>query len=284
MGTEKRERQKAARAARLEEERKAAARQRQIRTVRNVVLMGVGIIVLLFVLGKLTGCSSNDAGVQTRSPSTTTGAPTKASATAAKLDYGSGACPTVSGAKRTIRFTDAPKRCIDPTKTYIATIDTTLGTLTARFDTKRTPITTNNFVALARYGFYDGTDLFRTEANTGIIQGGSPTTQGNRDPGPGYTIPDEGGTFTAKDYAAGALAMARGPAPDSAGGQFFLLANDGAKYLGDPSQPGGGTYVVFGSVIKGSDVLQRIAALDSGDGAGTPTTTPKIKTVTISES
>ena len=281
MGTEKRERQKAARAARLEEERKAAARQRQIRTVRNVVLMGVGIILLLFVLGKLTGCSSSAAGVQTGSPSTT-GAPTAAAA--AKLDYGTGACPALSGAKRTIRFTEAPKRCIDPAKTYTATVDTTLGVVTVSLDTKRTPITTNNFVVLARYGFYDGTDLFRTEAKTGIIQGGSPATQTDQDPGPGYTIPDEGGIFTAKDYAAGTLAMARTGAPDSAGGQFFLLANDGAKYLADPAQAGSGagTYVAFGSVAKGSDVLQRIAALDRGDGV--PTTTPKIKTVTISES
>jgi cyclophilin family peptidyl-prolyl cis-trans isomerase len=277
MGTEKRERQKAARVARLEAERKAAARQSQIRLVRNVLLMGVGIIVLLFLLGWLTGCSSSssDGTTTTTTPSKTKGA---------ALSYGSGACPAATGAKRTIRFTSAPKLCIDPTKTYTATFDTTLGTAKVSLNTKRTPLTTNNFVVLARYGFFDNTSLFRTERTTGIIQGGSPATQSKQDPGPGYTIPDEGGAFAANDYSAGTLAMARTPAPNSGGGQFFLLASNGARYLGDPSQPGAGTYVVFGKATTGLDVLQRLAALDSGDGQGTPTTTPKIKTVTITES
>jgi peptidyl-prolyl cis-trans isomerase B (cyclophilin B) len=284
MGTEKRERQKAARAARLEAERKAAARQRQIRSVRNIVLVGVGIIVLLLVLGKLTGCSSTSS--DGTAAATTTTEPSSSKNAAGAVSYGDGACPAATGAKRTIRFAAAPKRCIDSSKTYTATIDTTLGTATVRLDTKRTPLTTNNFVVLARYGFYDDTALFRTESNTGIIQGGSPATENNLDPGPGYTIPDEGGIYTAKDYSAGTLAMARTEAPNSGGGQFFLLASNGAKYLADPAQAGSGagTYVAFGTTTKGLDVLQRIAALDSGDGHGTPTTTPKIKTVSITES
>ena len=54
-----------------------------------------------------------------------------------------------------------------------------------------TPLTVNNFVTLARWGYYDDTLLFRTDPSIDIIQGGSPHTNDNRDPGPGYTIPDE---------------------------------------------------------------------------------------------
>lgn len=270
MGTEKRERQKAAKAARLESERKAAARQKRIRSVRNWLLLAIGIVVLLLVLGTMTGCSSEDA----------------TATTADGLSYGSGACPPAEGADRTIQFDDAPMRCIDTDKTYTAEVRTTLGNVTLRLDTERTPLTTNNFVVLARYGYFDGTDLFRTEADSGIIQGGAAATQSNRDPGPGYTIPDEGGPFTARDYSTGAIAMARTGAPDSASSQFFLLASDGARYLADPVQagPGAGTYVAFGTTTEGADVLQRLSALDSGDGAGTPTKTPKIERITITES
>ena len=78
-------------------------------------------------------------------------------------------------AEPVIDFTDAPKLCIDPSRTYTATFTTNLGEFEVELDTDRTPLTTNNFVALSRFGYYDGTTLFRTEARTGIIQGGSPT-------------------------------------------------------------------------------------------------------------
>ena len=127
------------------------------------------------------------------------------------------------------------------------------------------------------------TDLFRTEAASGIIQGGSPHTQSNTDPGPGYTIPDEALPFSADDYAPGTLAMARTAAPDSGSAQFFLLANEGGRYLGDPESLGSsaGTYVVFGRTTEGLDVLQAIAELD--DGTGVPSSSISIESVTITE-
>ena len=155
--------------------------------------------------------------------------------------------------------------------------------MVVELDTEATPITTNNFVNLARFGYFDGTDLFRTEAASGIIQGGSPHTQDNTDPGPGYSIPDEGLPFTSDDYEPGTIAMANA-GPDTAGGQFFFLANEGGSYLGDPAQLGAdaGSYAVFGQVTKGLDVLQEIAALD--DGSGVPSKQVTIEKVTITES
>ena len=83
--------------------------------------------------------------------------------------------------------------------------------------TTRTPGTTNNFIQLAGYDYYNGTKLFRTDTSIGIIQGGAAKTNSASDPGPGYTISDEGGKFT---YQPGQLVMARTSGPNSAGSQF----------------------------------------------------------------
>ena len=211
-------------------------------------------------------------------------------ATPAKGNVGTGACPPTDGsATRTIDFAKAPTGCIDPAKTYSATIDTSEGSFTVALDTKRTPKTVDNFVALARWKYYDGTKIFRTEADTGIAQGGSPHTQGPDDPGPGYTIPDEGGTFTTDDYGPGAVAMARGAEPDSASAQFFMLSGEGGRYLGDKAQLGdtAGTFVVFGKVSEGLDVLKKITDLQGGidqsTGLGVPSRDITIDKVTINE-
>lgn len=275
MGTEKRERQKTNREARLAAEQAAEARRRRLRFIRNAVILTIVIIVVGLVMA---GCSNSSDG-KAGGPATTEAPATPATG------YGTGPCPPAEGAsKPVVTFEAAPKRCIDPAKTYTAVVDTTEGKFSLELDTERTPLTTNNFVTLARYGYYDGTSFFRTEAQSGIIQGGSPHTQSNTDEGPGYTIPDEGLPFTSADYAPGAIAMARTAEPDSASGQFFLLANEGGAYLGDKGQLGSsaGTYAVFGKVTDGLDVLEKIAALDSGSSA--PSKPVSIRKVTIRES
>lgn len=282
MGTEKRERQKANREAKLAAQAAEEAKKKRIRFIRNVVILVAAIIVTGFLLSALSGCSSSDAdGVATGAKSSTTAAP---STSADGLAYGTGECPPADGVtKPVITFDDAPATCIDPDKDYVAEVETSLGTVTVELDTAKTPLTANNFVALSRFGYYDGTSLFRTEARSGIIQGGSPHTQDASDPGPGYTIPDEALPFTSADYAPGALAMARTAAPDSASAQFFFVANEGSAYLGDTAQLGesAGTYVVFGRTTKGLDVLEKIAALD--DGSGAPSQPVTITKVTITE-
>lgn len=268
MGTDKRERQKANRQAKLAAEQAAEAKRRRARLIRNAVLLAVAIIVVGFLLS-LTACGSESS----------------AEDTAGGVSYGTAACPPEKGIDEpVVSFDDAPKRCIDPDKTYTATFTTSEGTATVELDTENTPLTTNNFMVLARWGFYDGTEIFRAEADSGILQGGSPTTQDGADPGPGYTIPDEALPFSADDYGPGTLAMARTSQPDSAGAQFFFLATDGGRYLGDPTKvgPGAGSYVKFGTVTDGLDVLQKIAALDRG--TRTPSKTVTIERVTVTES
>jgi len=295
MGTDKRERKKANRAAKIAEQEAAEAKARRIKAIRNVVLFGVGIVIVAVLLS-LTACGADtdtDDAAGNRPTTTDTTATTTGGSSPAGPDgdetgdpaYGDGECPPVEGVDEpVIDFTIAPQLCIDPARSYMATFATTLGEFTVELDTERTPLTTNNFVVLARFGYFDGTDLFRTEAASGIIQGGSPHTQSNTDPGPGYTIPDEALPFSADDYAPGTLAMARTAAPDSGSAQFFLLANEGGRYLGDPESlgSGAGTYVVFGRTTEGLDVLQAIAELD--DGTGVPSSSVSIDSVTITES
>ncbi len=306
MGTDKRDRQKANKAARLAAEQAAEARQRRLRTVRNVVILVVGIIVV-GVLLNLTSCANGGSdeidlsfGASTTTTSTTaTGDGTTVDGTTADTtvdgttassgvaSYGTTPCPPAEGSPEPqIDFETGFAQCIDPAQTYVATVATTEGPVTVELDTTRTPITTNNFVALARYGYYDGTQFFRTEAQSGIIQGGAPHTQDNSDPGPGpeFSVPDEGLPFSADDYGPGTLAMARTSQPNSASGQFFFLANEGSRYLGEEASlgPDAGSYAVFGKVTEGLDVLEAITALD--DGSSTPSKPVAIETVTITES
>ncbi|MCU1369184.1 MAG: peptidylprolyl isomerase [Ilumatobacteraceae bacterium] len=290
MGTDKRDRQKANKAAKLEAERAAAAKAKRNATIRTVVIAGVLLVAAMLIFGALAGCSSSAGeGGEGGAKATTTaadGAADDSSASDGEASYGTGECAPADGVDEPVlTFDDAPKRCIDPAKTYTATIETTEGTVVVELDTTKTPITTNNFVNLARSGYFDGTDLFRTEAETGIIQGGSPHTQDNLDKGPGYSIPDEGMPFTTEDYKPGVIAMANA-GPGTAGSQFFFVSQEKGSYLGDAAAigPSAGLYAVFGQTTKGLDVLQKISDLESAPGSSTPSKQVTIEKVTITES
>jgi cyclophilin family peptidyl-prolyl cis-trans isomerase len=157
-------------------------------------------------------------------------------------------------------------------------------------DTTTTPGTTNNFVVLSRYHYYDGTKIFRAAAEIGIIQGGSPHNDTNADQGPGYDLPEEGFDYASLpgaeagqptggpySYKAGDLVMARSSKPNGASAQFFFGASDAISNL--DSQ---GVYVKFGASTEGLDVLKAI--LDSaGPGDAAPNPDVTINTVTITE-
>lgn len=291
MGTDKRERKKANRAAKLAAEQAAAARARRLRTIRNVITAGVVLVVAMVLISVLSGCSNDgdDAGnlAATTTSAADDGNPDTepegddAEAPPTEEPDGEVPCPTAPEGVRVIDFDEPPTFELEDGATYLATFETTEGTVVAELDTERTPDTTANFIALAEHCYFHGTDLFRTEVPSGVIQGGSPHTQDNTDPGPGYTIDDEGGRFTAEDYGTGALAMARTAAPNSASGQFFFLASENGRYLGDPNALGdaAGSYVKFGQVTEGLDVLEAIVALD--DGSSTPTRPVTVESVTI---
>ena len=193
-------------------------------------------------------------------------------------DYGTGPCaPTDGAAEPVLDFADAPSLCIDVTASHTAVFDTSQGMVRVMLDAQNTPGTVNNFVNLARFGYYDGTLIHRSDPSIGILQGGSPHTNDASDPGPGYLIWDEGSGFT---YRPGRLAMARTSGPNSADAQFFFTVTDSAALL-----DGQGTFVVFGEVIEGLDVLVDI--LDShlaepgNDFGGAPDPPVIINSITI---
>jgi len=135
----------------------------------------------------------------------------------------------------------------------VAVIKTTEGEMVAEFWPDVAPNTVENFKKLARKGFYDGTAFHRIIKDF-MIQGGDPLT---KDPSaesrwgtgdPGYKIKAE---FNERKHTKGVLSMARSNNPDSAGSQFFIM-------LG-PSPHLDGKYTAFGKLIKGEDVLDKIA-------------------------
>ena len=193
-------------------------------------------------------------------------------------DYGTGPCAPAEGvAEPVLDFADAPVLCIDVTATYTATFDTTRGTVRVALDAQNTPGTVNNFVNLARFGYYDGTLVHRSDPSIGILQAGSPHTNDAGDAGPGYQVRDEGAGFS---YVPGQLAMARTAGPNSADAQFFFTVTDAAALLDAQ-----GASVVFGEVIEGLDVLTDILnshlAEAGNDFGGAPDPAVVINTVTI---
>ncbi|WP_419848510.1 peptidylprolyl isomerase [Candidatus Poriferisocius sp.] len=195
---------------------------------------------------------------------------------------GAGACPPVDGSGPQVLGFDGPQpMCLDASKQYTAVFDTTAGEMRVALDMVNTPITANNFAVLALYHYYDNTLLFRTDPGIGIIQGGAPHTNSPSDPGPGYTIPDEGSGFT---YEPGQLVMARTAAPDSASAQFFFAVNEQTARLNNQ-----GTYVVFGQMDDASlAVAEAILAshVDQPDNplGGGPEPPVFVNSVTIEES
>ena len=193
-------------------------------------------------------------------------------------DYGAGPCAPAEGVTEPVLdFADSPSLCIDLTATHTATFDTSRGTVRVVLDAQNMPGTVNNFVNLARFGYYDGTLIHRSDPRIGILQGGSPHTNDANDPGPGYQVIDEGAGFS---YLPGQLAMARTTGPNSADAQFFFTVTDAAALL-----DGQGTYVVFGEVVEGLDVLvdilnSHLAEADN-DFGGAPDTPVTINSVTI---
>jgi peptidyl-prolyl cis-trans isomerase B (cyclophilin B) len=132
-----------------------------------------------------------------------------------------------------------------------AIIETKFGNIELRFFPEVAPNHVNNFIELAKKGFYDGTTFHRVIPGF-MIQGGDPNSKSfDRSKhgmgGPGYTIKAE---FNEKPHKRGTLSMARAAHPDSAGSQFFICVAD-APFLDRQ-------YTVFGEVVSGMDVADKI--------------------------
>jgi cyclophilin family peptidyl-prolyl cis-trans isomerase len=234
---DKRERQRQNRElAKIERER-LIKRDRRMRTIRGLLFVLVPIIIIFVVFNVL---QSDDSG---------------------------------SDSKSSAKTLPAPKMKIDPAKSYTAAIETSKGTIDVALDPKTAPIATNNFVSLARKGFYNGLCIDRA-AKDFVIQGGSVNC--DQATGPGYTVKGEVPT---DNYPVGSLAAAKSgnDPPGTMGSAFFIVTGpNGASLPND--------YARFGKVTSGQDVADSIEALAPPSGDGQPTEKVTIKKITITES
>lgn len=136
------------------------------------------------------------------------------------------------------------------------------------------PITVENFISLARKGFYDGL-IFHRVISGFMIQGGDP--EGTGMGGPGYEIKGEfasNGVANPLKHTRGVISMARAMDPDSAGSQFFIMHKD-APHLD-------GQYAAFGEVTEGIEVVDEIASVRT-DWRDRPLKEQRIKSITVED-
>ena len=292
MSTPKRERQRQNRMQRIAADEAAA---KKYTTNRRIKRIGIAVLVVgaaVAVIGYLQRDSSEPATTPEPVAADTATDPAEVDPVPdPKSAQPGGGCPADDGSSpRTIDFDGPQRMCIDPEAGYVAVFDTSEGEMRFELTTADTPLTVNNFVTLARWGYYDGTRLFRTDPSIDIIQGGSPHTNSASDPGPGYTIPDEPAFDEDPDtgrltgpyrYQPGQLVMARSAGRDAAGAQFFLTTGPNASLL--DSQ---GVYVVFGQTDEaGLEVARSIIGLHEPGGSlgGAPSRDVTVHSVTIEE-
>lgn len=248
----KRERQRENRERAREERERLMRRQKQMRTLRGLLLVLVPVAVVFVIVWIIRDDGDSDSG----------------SASPAR---GCVEAPAIENQNRNTEQ-QPPPQTIDPAKQYSATITTNCGTIELALDAATAPVATNNFVSLARQGFYNGTTFHRAATNF-VIQGGDPNGDGSG--GPGYTVVGEVPT---DNYPVGALAAAKtGQDPAGTfGSQFFIVTGrNGASLPND--------YARFGSVTKGMPVAKRIAALAPESGDGPPKEKVVIEEITIEE-
>ena len=168
------------------------------------------------------------------------------------------------------QWKSAPAMQIDPSKRYRATLHTNKGDITIELLVGDAPKTVNNFVFLAREGFYSNVPFHRIIKDF-MIQTGDPTGSGSG--GPGYRFPDE---RVNRRYERGIVAMANA-GPNTNGSQFFIC--QGPQCTGLPK-----SYNLFGKVVEGLDVVNKIADVPTtGPERSQPTQEVKITTIEISE-
>lgn len=210
---------------------------------RMTRLLAIAAAAALITAPVLAGCGSSD--------STSTSAATADRAAAAKS------------------WSAPPPMSIDEKATYTAVLRTSEGNISIALDPKQAPKTVNNFVFLAKEGFYDGLTFHRVIPDF-VIQGGDP--QGTGSGGPGYQFEDE--LPKAGAYTLGSVAMANA-GPNTNGSQFFIIIGQQGVQL-PPN------YSLFGQVTKGQDVAEKISTM-AAPGTETPDPPVTIEKVTITE-
>ncbi len=274
MPTDKRQRQKAGRQARLEAAQKAQKRKQNLRrtiTIAIVALIVIGLSYLIFKPSKKsasTTTTSHPASSTTTKPAPAGGSGNKSpSAITTSAD-----CPaSFTATLNKPTWSSPPAMTINTSKTYTATVTTDIGPFTIRLDPKAAPKAVNSFVFLANQHFFDCM-VFHRVIPSFVDQTGDPTGTGTG--GPGYQFADELPKTASPQYPIGSVAMANAGA-NTNGSQFFIVAGSQGASLAP-------NYTLFGKVTSGMSVISAINA--AGASSGTPTTLHRMVSVTIATS
>jgi cyclophilin family peptidyl-prolyl cis-trans isomerase len=207
-------------------------------------------LVAALLVGALAvaGCSTTGGARATTVPASSPSAAATVAPSAARACPTSQPEPLPAGEKRVVK------------------VETAKGTFEITIEADLSPIAAGNFVALATCGYYDGIVFHRIVPGF-VIQGGDPTGSGTG--GPGYEIQDEPVTTT---YRRGTVAMARTPAPNSVGSQFFVVLDDAARAPLESAN----TYQIIGSVTSGMEAVDAIAAAADAENPTNPIAMDKV--------
>ncbi len=260
---------------------------------RTAIKAVIAVSSSVLIAALMSSCSSSKSSIEliddtavTSEAASNTDAPVKSVAAATvpinqSPVFGTGPCVAADGSAPQQRtFDAAPAKCIDFAKTYTATMITSEGKMTFTLLDEAAPTTVNSFVNLARAHYFDGIYFHRVVPNF-VLQAGDPGAitvdgiAGAGSGGPGYNIVDE---FPAPgQYKVGSLAMAKTPAPDTSGSQFFVISGPQGEQL--PNQ-----YSLFGTIADDAVTAKTIAAIGAlAVQDGPPSKPVVIEKVTITE-
>ena len=216
----------------------------------------------------LAACGDNEDNVSESEPGGgETAARTAPETSAAEPAAG---CRKVDEPKATNRKADKPKDQLDASKTWVAVMKTSCGTIEIELDVEENPKTASSFAHLSREGFYDGLSFHRIVPGF-VVQGGDPENSGQG--GPGYSVVEAPPRDT--KYTRGVVAMAKTELedPGTSGSQFFIVTAEDAGLPPD--------YAIAGKVTKGDDVVELLANVPNDPADNRPTEPVIIENVTV---
>ncbi|MDN4486729.1 peptidylprolyl isomerase [Demequina sp. SYSU T00039] len=275
MTTKKQARAQAAKKQQHYEARRAAKEARKQRVIRITAILVIAGLVLGGGLAVIL------VALQANSSDASTAAASEPSATATSGTSTDDAVDVADGEEMTgwAVSPEPPDPATAEGATWTATVSTNQGDLVVELDGAAAPQAVASFLALAGDGYFDGTDCHRlTTAGIYVLQCGDPTGTGTG--GPAYRFGPVENAPADDVYPAGTLAMARvGGDGESMGSQFFLVYEDSTI----PADAAGG-YTVFGHVVDGLDIVDRVAAAGTitGDTDGRPALSVIVNEVSVS--
>lgn len=301
MPSEKRARQRAARNQKQTQIAKVRKRRTTLRRVVAAVVVAAIVVAIVFLINGSSKPAANKGSTTTSTSSTTSTSTTVASGPTfpapstqpLNTTAVAATCPPVTAAgasKRVVLFSGAPPSCIAASSVFDAVFTTSVGSFTVQMNAASSFAAVNNFVFLARWHYFDGTKFHRVIPGF-VVQGGDPAGTGTGAAGgaggshgyPGYSFTGNTPPASCKTnpnqaacYQPGDLAMANSSGPSTDGSQFFVVLPGGQKVLnGEPN------YTLFGKVIKGMSVADKIGA--DGSSGGTPAIVVYLTKVTVTQ-